>query len=510
MSKVLPIVLLLFSFSIEVVKGQSDVAPLKLALDTAKGEARVKVLKRLATALPYRDPESCIQYVDEGISLSRQIFNDKTAALSQIQILLGYKSTALMNLDDEEKTLEVLNQMHLNADTMCANIDGACESRARVFSYIGGYYFKMKDHDKAVINHRKSLEITRAIKGNTIPNLMNLGMSHEHAGHPDSAIYYKKLGKNKLKEVGASQQYLTKADFEIALAYKAAERNDSAVALINQVIDTCSKFDYSLYRKAQMVGAEINNQAGHFERSWSLLQDCRSTILKTNNLEDIAQWYHQSAISTKGLNMLDSALYFTERHVLLHDSLYEVSRDKSIANVEKSMEIKSKESEIKGLTSRLGSQKNWIYFLSVLLIAALGAFYVSNQKAKQQQQQNTLEIRYFLSGKSEINSELEIDPFLEQVLETINKNLGDPNFNVEALASKMHTSRSNLFKKLKPLSGKSPLALIREMRMEKAKLLLETENYSVAEVAEKVGFEDKSYFSKVFKQFFGVSPSNAT
>ena len=45
--------------------------------------------------------------------------------------------------------------------------------------------------------------------------------------------------------------------------------------------------------------------------------------------------------------------------------------------------------------------------------------------------------------------------------------------------------------------------------MEKAKLLLETESYSIAEVADQVGFEDRSYFSKVFKQFYGVSPSKS-
>ena len=507
MSKILLTVLVFLSFSMEAVKGQSDIAPLKLALDTAKGESRVEVLRKLATALPYRDPEQCIKFADEGIALSHQVFESKTAALKRIQTFLGYKSNALINLDDEERALDVLNQMHLNADTMCANVEGPCESHARVFSYIGGYYLKMKDYDKAVVYHRKSLEITRAINGNTIPNLMNLGMSHEHNGHPDSAIYYKKIGREKLEKMEAGQQYLTKADFEIALSYKAAQLNDSAVALINQVIDTCAKYDFSLHRKAQMVGAEINNQAGHFERSWMLLQDSRQTILASKTLEDIAQWYYQAAICTKGLNMLDSALHFTERHVLFHDSLYEVSRDKSIANAEESLEVKSKEAEIKGLTARLGNQKNWIYLLGILLFGVLGAYYFLLQKTKKQQQQNTLEIRHFLSGKSEINSTIEIDPFLQSVLEKINENLAEPNFNVEALASKMHTSRSNLFKKIKPLSGKSPVALIREVRMEKAKLLLETNKFSVKEIAEKVGYDDSSYFARVYKKYFGVSPS---
>ena len=134
------------------------------------------------------------------------------------------------------------------------------------------------------------------------------------------------------------------------------------------------------------------------------------------------------------------------------------------------------------------------------------AFYYF-RKSNQVREQSTLEIRYFLSGKSEINSEIEIDPFLENVLQIINENIEDTSFNVEALAAKAFTSRSNLFKKIKPLTGKSPVALIREMRMEKAKLLLETEKFSVKEIAEKVGFEDSSYFSRVYKKYFGVSPS---
>jgi len=490
------------------VFSQSDIAPLVSALDTAKGKARLGILLKLVDHTAFRHPDKCVQYADEGIALSRKVLSDKKRSLESVITFMGFKSQGLRNRDDNSASLEVLQQMHLYSDTLCEN-NSPCEAKGLVFGYIGAYFHHTKDYDKAIENQKKALSISRALKKNPIAPLMNLGISFEHGGFPDSAIYYKKLGKKKLIEMGVGQRLLTKADFELALSYKEAQKLDTAIMLINQVIDTCAKYDFSLYRKAQMVGAEINNQAEHFELAWELLQQSRSTIFESKNLNDRVTWYHEASLSTKGLSLLDSALYFTEKEMLYHDSLYKLNRDETIIQVENSLEVKSKEAEIDGLMSRLGLQKNWLQFLCFLLLGVSGAFLFFFQKAKKQRVQNTLEIRYFLSGKPEIDSEIELDPFLENVLKTIEENISEPTLNVENLASKVYTSRSNLFKKIKSLTGKSPVTLIREMRMEKAKLLLETEKFSVKEIAEKVGFEDKSYFSKVFKKYYGVSPSQA-
>ncbi len=504
-----PILFLLLTLSIAGF-GQADVDALVSSLDTANGEVRLVSLRKLVDATTYSDPNSCLKYADQGIELVNELYDKKEGKWLYLNLFLGYKSHAYGNLDKESKSLEAIDQMFIVADSMCKEVVGPCEGRARVHGYLSTYYHKMKNFKKAIKHDRVALKIMNGVEGgNTVAPLMNMGITFESLGKPDSALYYKKLAKKKLKSLSAKQKYMTKADDEIALSYYKVGHLDSALLLSRAVIDTCRKYDYALLGEALLNGAIINNGAKNYEYAWSLLQGSKSAVFESNTLENIKDWYHESAICTKGLGMIDSAFYFSEQHLIYHDSLYKLGRNESIAQSEQSLEVKSKEAEIDGLTNRLGFQKSWIYLLGFLLLAVSGAFFFFFQKAKKQRAQNSLEIRYFLSGKSEVNSEIEIDPFLENVLKTINENLSDTTFNVEALASKVHTSRSNLFKKIKPLTGKSPVVLIKEMRMEKARLLLETENFSIGEIAEKVGFEDKSYFARVFKQYFGHSPSKA-
>jgi AraC-like DNA-binding protein len=64
-----------------------------------------------------------------------------------------------------------------------------------------------------------------------------------------------------------------------------------------------------------------------------------------------------------------------------------------------------------------------------------------------------------------------------------------------------------LYKKLQSITGLAPSEFIRSIRLKRAAQLLTQGNYPVAEVAEKVGFNTQKYFSKYFKESFGVSPS---
>ena len=97
--------------------------------------------------------------------------------------------------------------------------------------------------------------------------------------------------------------------------------------------------------------------------------------------------------------------------------------------------------------------------------------------------------------------------FLEKVSNAIEQNLDNEFFSVEDLASEVAFSRSQLHRKLKALTDKSPNELIREIRLCRAKELLEKGSGNVSEVAMEVGYGSLSYFTRSFKQVFGVSPS---
>lgn len=99
------------------------------------------------------------------------------------------------------------------------------------------------------------------------------------------------------------------------------------------------------------------------------------------------------------------------------------------------------------------------------------------------------------------------EAFLQQVLETIEIHLEEEDFSVVDLASSVGMSRSQLHRKLKALSGKSPNQIIRDMRLQRAKELLEKGAGNASEVTYMVGFSSPAYFSKCFKDRFGISPS---
>ena len=98
--------------------------------------------------------------------------------------------------------------------------------------------------------------------------------------------------------------------------------------------------------------------------------------------------------------------------------------------------------------------------------------------------------------------------FVERLKELIENNIGDSSFNVECMGEKIGFSRVQLYRKTKALTGYSPNELLRITRLNKAKaIILSTKEKSISEIAYEVGFSSPSYFTKCYKEFFGVSPT---
>ncbi len=100
------------------------------------------------------------------------------------------------------------------------------------------------------------------------------------------------------------------------------------------------------------------------------------------------------------------------------------------------------------------------------------------------------------------------DQFISRIHQHIEENLENENFSVEELAQLAGISRSVLHRKLVRLIGKSAGDLITEKRMIRARELLEKDVATASEIAYKVGFNSPSYFNKVFKNYFQVSPGD--
>ena len=100
------------------------------------------------------------------------------------------------------------------------------------------------------------------------------------------------------------------------------------------------------------------------------------------------------------------------------------------------------------------------------------------------------------------------DQFLTISRQIIKDNIDNENFTVENLAQTLGISRSLLHRRLKNLTGKSARDIITEIRIMRAKELLENDVATASEIAYRVGFKDPSYFNKVFKKYFYVFDLN--
>jgi hypothetical protein len=98
--------------------------------------------------------------------------------------------------------------------------------------------------------------------------------------------------------------------------------------------------------------------------------------------------------------------------------------------------------------------------------------------------------------------------FLEKLTQLIEANLESNDFGVNELSAEMGMSHSVLYKKIKAISGMNVLEFIRDYKLRIAKKFLESKTYTVAEVCFKIGYSDRKYFSKLFKQRFGKTPSS--
>ncbi|NGM64560.1 hybrid sensor histidine kinase/response regulator transcription factor [Sphingobacterium sp. SGR-19] len=99
------------------------------------------------------------------------------------------------------------------------------------------------------------------------------------------------------------------------------------------------------------------------------------------------------------------------------------------------------------------------------------------------------------------------EAFLREVIQIIENEMADTSFNIEVAVNAMAMGRTTFYKKLKSLTNMSPVEFIRDIRLKRAKQLLDTGELTVTEVAYKVGFNSSGYFSTCFKEMYQVSPS---
>ena len=98
--------------------------------------------------------------------------------------------------------------------------------------------------------------------------------------------------------------------------------------------------------------------------------------------------------------------------------------------------------------------------------------------------------------------------FLTKFLAVVDNHLSDSDLSVEDIGEEMCLSRVQLYRKVKALTGKSPVEIIREERLKRGHQLLADSSLNISEIAYRVGFSSPSYFTKCYKDLFGKSPTD--
>ena len=99
------------------------------------------------------------------------------------------------------------------------------------------------------------------------------------------------------------------------------------------------------------------------------------------------------------------------------------------------------------------------------------------------------------------------EKLVKDATEYVEQNISDDELSVETLSSVLNMSRVHLYKKLLSLTGNTPSEFIRLIRLRRAEQLLRQSQLNVAEVSYAVGFNNPRYFSKYFREMYGMTPS---
>ncbi|WP_374165043.1 two-component regulator propeller domain-containing protein [Arcticibacter sp. MXS-1] len=106
-----------------------------------------------------------------------------------------------------------------------------------------------------------------------------------------------------------------------------------------------------------------------------------------------------------------------------------------------------------------------------------------------------------------VEIESENEKFINKVLVYIEENLNNPQLSVEAMARNLLMSRASLYKKILEITGMSPVEFIRSVKLDRAVVLLEQSDLTIAQIAYQVGFSTPNYFARAFKAKYNMVPS---
>lgn len=324
--------------------------------------------------------------------------------------------------------------------------------------------------------------------------------------------------------------------------YKLLEQYDSAIYYFRQCDTLFLQFDYAEYLTNQVIIAEALLRKGDLEQADSIYRfflgegekdnhrqlqaayvGLGEVSLKKDEPSAAIQWFKKAepmveknkdpyrrigiykllAEAYETANNKSNGLVYYKKYLNLYDSVSATLYGEQLIQLQNEFALNEQDEVIRSLeeSAHKTKIKFWGVIISCLLLFVGGGVWL-RRYLREFQKPTVIEWSTLTETLLE-----EKAPFVIRSMEIINDHLDEPDFTVEAFAKEMRISRVQLFNKTKKHFSTSPSRLIRQARLEKAKLLLQNQQLNVSEVAYRVGFVNASHFTKVFRKHFGKPPT---
>ncbi len=268
-----------------------------------------------------------------------------------------------------------------------------------------------------------------------------------------------------------------------------------------------------------IVGCEVNNKD---VRSYIDPPLFRQSIIEAEHLE----LHHDQSMFTLEFSALN---YRNPANVTYRYRLQDYDRDwhyngnnriASYSNVPSgkyTFEVEAIDDSNPNLRSRASLQivilppwwATWYAYTFYFILIVIGVLQAIKYAKYQIKLKNDVYVQSRLAEfKMKFYLEQEETKFLEKVSDVVKANLENPDLDIDMIAQNMGMSRSAFFKKLKSLTGLSPVEYVRDAKLNHAVDMLRLTDESIADIAYKSGFSDAGYFGKCFKKKYGMSPSD--
>ena len=402
------------------------------------------------------------------------------------------------------------------------------KNRVRSLNGLGNIYLTVGDLHQADSVLRMALAGEKALDsklGQAI-NLANLGNIKEQIGETDSAwIYYRyslamnRQAKSKLGEALCFSHFARLHEQQGNIKEAIAELEHS-ISIMADSPDDWHKLDATLNL------ARLHAKQGKRQEAKTLLAQAKETAERIHSLAHRSQVYQQYYELYEQEGNATAALDNYRRSVELKDSLLSSKQSADIQNMRIELERQRQQGKLDQANERYYDEHQAHVITTTVLLCStvvgiciiLALSYTIHERNKTQRI-----IKEVNNKRKDFFANIALDPaemktdvilseqdrqFIGRFVDVVYSQMNKGKTDVESVAERMQLNRAQLNRRILAITGQNTLSYITQIRISKAKRLLRADLTSpVGDIANKCGFDDLAYFSRLFKQQTGMTPS---